>query len=80
MMKRHTVLNALTVLILLVASGLHIQHVMANKPSDPNNAAAGQAYVQAYVAFIHYVERLYKAAKHPAHGHFPEVAAGGAHK
>jgi hypothetical protein len=56
------------------------EHVMAKKPSDPDDVAAGQAYVQAYVAFIHYVERLYEAATYPAHGHFPEVAADGAHK
>lgn len=56
------------------------KHVMAKKPSNPNDVEAGQAYVQAYVAFIHYVERLYEGAKHSAHGHFPEVAAGGAHK
>jgi hypothetical protein len=56
------------------------KHAMAKKPSDPNDVAAGQAYVEAYVAFIHYVERLYEAAKHPVQGHFPEVAAGEAPK
>jgi hypothetical protein len=33
---------------------------------------AGRAYVDAYVGFIHYVERAYEAAREPAVGHFPE--------
>jgi len=41
-------------------------------------AAAGEAVyyrIRAYVKYIHYVERLYEAAKTSAHGHFPEAAA-----
>jgi hypothetical protein len=49
---------------------------MAAKEGD---VAAGRKYVEAYVPFIHYVERLYEAAKNPAHGHFEETdgAKGG---
>jgi hypothetical protein len=38
---------------------------------------AGREYVKAYVTFIHYVERIYQAAKSPAHGHAPDP--GGMH-
>jgi hypothetical protein len=33
---------------------------------------AGREYVKAYVTFIHYVERIFQAAKSPIHGHVPE--------
>ena len=36
--------------------------VMAKKNYSPNDVAAGQAYVGAYVEYVHYVERLYDAA------------------
>jgi hypothetical protein len=48
------------------------KEVMAKKHFDHDDVAAGQAYVRAYVPFIHYVERLYEAAKNPVSGHFPE--------
>jgi hypothetical protein len=38
-----------------------------------NDLAAGREYVAAYVAFVHYVERLYQAAKAGAAGHFEEA-------
>jgi hypothetical protein len=37
---------------------------------DPDDLAAGRAYVAAYVEFIHYAERLYGAAVQDAPGHF----------
>jgi hypothetical protein len=55
------------------------KQVMAKKPFDPNDVTAGQAYVQAYVAFMHYVERLYEAATYPAPGHFSETATADVH-
>ena len=36
------------------------------------NVEAGREYVRAYVTFIHYVERVYEAARQPVAGHFPE--------
>ena len=48
---------------------------MATKAFGPDDVEGGRAYVQAYVAFIHYVERSYETLKHPAHGHFPEPEA-----
>ncbi len=48
---------------------------------DPNDVAAGREYVEAYVPYIHLVERLYDTAKAPTHGHHhePEPAAAHAH-
>ncbi len=42
---------------------------------DPRDVDAGRRYVQSYVEFIHYVERMYEAATAGAHGHFDEAAA-----
>ena len=50
------------------------KHVIAKKHFGTDDVKAGQAYVNAYVSFIHYVERSYEALKNPAHGHFPESA------
>ena len=47
----------------------HFQAVMARKSFDPDDVAAGRAYVEAYVPYIHYVERLWQAATAAAHGH-----------
>lgn len=46
--------------------------VMAKSKFDKDDVAAGRAYVEAYVAYIHYVERMYEAASTAAHGHYPE--------
>ena len=42
---------------------------------DPNDVAAGRAYVEAYVPYVHYVERLWAEAQGGAHGHHAEHAA-----
>lgn len=46
----------------------------AKRNYDPDDVAAGREYVAAYVAFIHYVERLHEDAAHPAAGHYDEAA------
>ena len=43
------------------------------KRYDPNDVAAGRRYVQAYVEYIHYVERLYEAATVAAAGHYADT-------
>lgn len=48
------------------------QHAMKAKNYSTGDVAAGRRFVQAYVAFVHYVERAYEAASHPVAGHFPE--------
>ena len=47
----------------------HFQAAVARKNFDPDDVAAGRAYVEAYVPYIHYVERLWQAATGAAHGH-----------
>ena len=37
--------------------------VVAKKKYNPNDVAAGRAYVHAYVEYVHYAERLYDAAE-----------------
>ncbi|MCC6859316.1 MAG: hypothetical protein IT158_12180 [Bryobacterales bacterium] len=54
-----------------LAQGLHERfHAVARHKAFPeNDPAAGRAYVKAYVEFLHYVERLYEAARGPAEAH-----------
>ncbi len=47
-------------------------NVMAKSQFATDDVAKGQAYVEAYVGFIHYVENLYGAARLRAAGHYPE--------
>ena len=56
------------------------KQALAKKSFNKEDIAAGQEYVRAYVTFIHYVERLYEAAKHPVHGHYEEAEAKEAHR
>lgn len=53
---------------------------MAKKKFGQNDVTAGQEYVQSYVEFIHYVERIYEAAKNSSEGHYPEPQGTTAHK
>lgn len=41
----------------------HFEQVVAKKKYDPNNLQAGRAFSNAYVEYVHYVERLYNAAE-----------------
>lgn len=55
--------------------GGQFKDVMAKKNFKPDDVAAGQEYVKAYVEYIHSVERIYAAAATPAHDHVPQAAA-----
>jgi hypothetical protein len=46
--------------------------LMAKKSFKLDDVAKGQEYVESYVSFIHYVERIHEDATHKAEGHFPE--------
>ena len=46
--------------------------VMEKRNFNANNVSAGREYIEAYVPFIHYVERVYEAATAPAEGHYKE--------
>jgi uncharacterized protein DUF6448 len=50
----------------------HLNEVLAKKNFAPDDVTAGREYVEAYVTYIHYVERLYEAAEKPAAGHYEE--------
>ncbi|MBI5921347.1 MAG: hypothetical protein HY847_06810 [Betaproteobacteria bacterium] len=51
------------------------KEVIEKKNYKTDDVAAGQAYVKAYVEYIHSVERIYEATASPAHGHLEEPAA-----
>jgi hypothetical protein len=50
----------------------HFRAAMSQKAFAPDDVAAGRRYVEAYVTYIHYVEKLWEAATQSAEGHFPE--------
>jgi len=49
------------------------------KSFDANDVAAGRKYVEAYMPYVHYVERLWDAATGPVHGHHSEHEAQTSH-
>lgn len=53
--------------------------VMATKTFDPEDVAAGRAYVKAYVEFIHFVELLYDSTMKMPNGHYEEREAPATH-
>ncbi|MEP7183495.1 MAG: DUF6448 family protein [Betaproteobacteria bacterium] len=54
-----------------VSAGVRARfHAAAERQTfDPNDVAAGRRYVEAYVPYVHYVERLWQVATEAAHGH-----------
>ena len=50
----------------------HFGELLATKTFEPEDVAAGRAYVKAYVEFIHFVELLYDSTMKAPHGHFEE--------
>ena len=65
-----------------VRHGLEEQfkNVVAKKNFNKGDVAVGRDYVEAYVEYIHYVERIYEAATTSAHGHYAEPASASAHQ
>jgi len=59
-----------------VEEGLHgqFEKAISKKKFKADDVEAGREYIEAYVQYIHYVERLYEAAKIAAPGHYPEAA------
>lgn len=57
-----------------VRTGIHqkFEQAMTKKKFKTDNVEAGREYVEAYVQFIHYAERLFQAASKPA-GHLHEA-------
>jgi hypothetical protein len=58
-----------------VRDGLHkhFKEVVDKKKFAPNDVAAGREYIEAYVTYIHYVERLHEAAEKQSGGHYAET-------
>ncbi len=50
----------------------HFHAAAGRKKFDVNDVGAGRAYVEAYVPYIHYVERLWQDATGEVHGHHAE--------
>ena len=57
-----------------VHNGLHksFQNVISKKNYAPDDVEAGREFIEAYVAFIHYVEKIYEVAHLPIIGHYNE--------
>jgi len=53
------------------------EQAMAAKNFRTQDIDAGRAYVERYVAFIHYVEGVFESATRPVHGHYAEGGGGG---
>jgi hypothetical protein len=53
----------------------HFNEAVTARTYDVDDVVAGREYVRAYVAFIHYVERLYESSTAATHGHFDETGA-----
>ena len=64
-----------------VRAGVHQRFHAAERRRkfDANDVSAGRAYVEAYVPYIHYVERLWHDAQSGAHGHPAEGHDAHAH-
>jgi hypothetical protein len=59
-----------------VNEGVHDQfaRVRSKRNFNKDDVEAGRDYVEAYVSYIHYVERLYEDSRKAEHGHYQEPA------
>lgn len=59
-----------------VGKGLrrHFHAAFSHRGFTPDDVKAGREFVEVYVPYIHYVERLWRDATSAAHGHHPEHA------
>ena len=60
-----------TLLTTTIQQGLHqsFEEALEKRNFKTDDLAAGRAYIQAYVTFVHYVEGVYEAALLQSHGH-----------
>ena len=58
-----------------VSSGLHslFREALDKQSFDPNDVAAGRKYVEAYVPYVHFVEKIWQTAT----SHAPQSQCGG---
>jgi hypothetical protein len=73
-LESRSTVQVIELLMEMLRAGLHehFEDASSKKDFDAGDVAAGRRYVAAYVAYIHYVERIYDAATSPAPHHFPE--------
>lgn len=66
--------EVIKLLLEAVSSGVNtrFQAASGRRDFDRNDVAAGRRYVEAYVPYVHYVERLWEAATGEVHGHYAE--------
>ena len=50
----------------------HFARVKSARTYKPHDIAAGRRFVESYVLYVHFVERLYESATTPVEGHAPE--------
>jgi Family of unknown function (DUF6448) len=55
----------------------HFDAALGRRNFDPDDVEAGRAYVEAYVTYVHYVERLWQTAHGSAHAHDQHHAGHG---
>lgn len=60
------------------AKGAHerFEDLQRKRRFDPRDIKAGRDYVASYVAFVHFVEGLHRAASSKAEGHYPDAPEG----
>jgi len=73
-LKSGSVDGVVKLLVDAVSAGVRARFRAATERQafDPNDVAAGRKYVEAYVPYVHYVERLWDAATAVVHGHYAE--------
>lgn len=80
-LKTGSVEEVVKLLVDAVSAGVrrYFREAAEKQAFDVDDVAAGRRYVEAYVPYVHYVERLWEAATAPVHGHHPEHGAQGQH-
>jgi hypothetical protein len=65
-----------------VHKGLHkyFQNVVSKKDYNPNDVDAGREFVESYVLFVHFVERVYETVTLSPKGHYSESEEKDTHK
>jgi len=65
-----------------IHNGLHkyFQNVINKKDYNPNDVDAGREFVESYVLFVHFVERVYETVTLSPEGHYSESEDKDTHK
>lgn len=55
----------------------HFRRALNAQDYESSDIDAGREFVESYVVYVHFVERLYETASASVHGHFPEASEAG---